>query len=97
MISFFSIPSQEIALCDLFCVEWGVKPQLCQSVNPIYNRDLSIHILLHQQQNTEAAGFAAAGALLLPDVDGYLQAAMLHLRVTSCESMYEAQHRLASI
>jgi len=74
-----------------------VKPQLCQSVNPIYNRDLSIHILLHQQQNTEAAGFAAAGALLLPDVDGYLQAAMLQLRVTSCESMYEAQHRLASI
>jgi len=34
----FSVSSQEIGLGkqlrnDLFCVEWGVKPQLSQSVN----------------------------------------------------------------
>ena len=35
---FFSIPCQEIGLekrvrNDLFCVEWGVKPQLSRSVS----------------------------------------------------------------
>ena len=40
---FFSIPSQDIGLGkrlrnDLFCVEWGVKPPLNQSILSSVNR-----------------------------------------------------------